>query len=345
MRHLLFYNWFQAVRHTFSHLHKPTQQYLGLLTLGLLRSQAFSLTKQALSLSEYGQPATVHKRLKRAVQHPALAQPLNFSALTGLVLQQVRPQRVVLVIDETTLRDHVRVLMIGLAYRKRCLPLAWMCSDGKWESSQVERIDTLLRAIAAGLPPQCTPVILADRGIGTSPALMRLIQGFGWHFLLRVTDSAKFYTQQRWFTLAQLARPQRTRRFSGCLFKKRGRITDLTLWTIWKTPFPKPQCLVCNTSTLRPSLYQQRFWIEATFKDWKSRGFHWEDSRLWSARRTSAILLALALAYLFAARLSARLPPHTRRLYVWAAPISWFQLALRLFLAHPFLYFFKTVPP
>jgi len=252
---------------------------------------------------------------------------------------------VVLVIDETTLRDHVRVLMIGLAYKKRCLPLAWMCSDGKWQASQVERIETLLTAIAVGLPSSYTPVILADRGIGTSPALMRLIQQFGWHFLLRVTDSAKFYTQQRWTSLAQLARPQQTRRFSGCLFKKRGRISAVTLWLVWKAPFPKLQCLACNSPSLRPRLYQQRFWIEATFKDWKSRGFRWEDSRLWSATRTSAILLALALAYLFSARCSARLSPSARRVYAWAAPLSWFQLALRLFLAHPFLYFPKTVPP
>lgn len=345
MRHLLFYNWFKSVPTTFRHLHKPTQQYLGLLTLGLLRSQTFALTKQALSLSEYGQPATVHKRLKRAVQHPAFAQPVNFSALTRLVLQQLHPLQVVLVIDETTLRDHLRVLMIGLAYRKRCLPLAWMCSEGKWHAKQVERIETLLQAIANGLPPECTPVILADRGIGTSPALMRLIQHLGWHFLLRVTDSAKFSTRQTWTSLAQLARPNRTRRFTGCLFKKRGRIADLTLWLVWKTPFPKALCLACNTPTVRPKLYQQRFWIEATFKDWKSRGFHWEDSRLWSARRTSALLLALALAYLFAARLSARFPASVRRVYAWAAPISWFQLALRLFLAHPLLYFPKTVPP
>jgi hypothetical protein len=345
MRHLLFYNWFQAVRNTFPHLHKPSQQYLGLLTLGLLRSQNFALTKQALSLSEYGQPATVHKRLKRAVQHPGLAQTTNFSALTRLVLEQVRPRKVVLVIDETTLRDHVRVLMIGLAYQKRCLPLAWMCSDGKWQASQVERIETLLSAIAVGLPAKCIPVVLADRGIGTSPALMRLIQQFGWHFLLRVTDSAKFYTQQRWTALAQLARPYQTRCFSGCLFKKRGHIPDLTLWLVWKSPFPKPQCLASNTPTLRPKLYQQRFWIEATFKDWKSRGFRWEDSRLWSATRTCAVLLALALAYLFAACCSARLSLHARRVYAWATPISWFQLALRLFLAHPLLYFPKTVPP
>lgn len=345
MRHLLFYNWFKSVQTTFQHLHKPTQQYLALLTVGLLRTQSFALTKLALSLSEYGQPATVHKRLKRAVQHPAFTPVTNFSALTRLVLQQVRPKRVVLVIDETSLRDHVRVLMIGLAYHKRCLPLAWMCSAGKWQASQVERIETLLTALAAGLPADDIPLVLADRGIGTSPALMRLIQRFGWYFLLRVSDCSKFYTQQQWTSLAQLARPHRTRRFSGCLFKKRGRIPDLTLWLVWKTPFPKPQCLASNTPTLRPKLYQQRFWIEATFKDWKSRGFHWEDSRLWSAARTNAVLLALALAYLFAAGLSARLSAPTRRTYAWATPISWFQLALRLFLAHPFLFFPKTVPP
>jgi hypothetical protein len=345
MRHLLFYNWFSTVQTTFSHLHKPTQAYLRLLTLGLLRSRGFALTKHALTLSEYGQPATVHKRLKRAVQHPALSQSANFTALTRLVFQQVRPERVVLVIDETTLRDHLRVLTVSLAYRQRCLPLAWLCTPSTWSAGQVERIAQLLHAIAAGLPPATRPIVLADRGIGTSPALMRLIQDMGWQFLLRVTDSSQFYHQQRWTSLAHLARRGRTRRLHGCLFKKRGRLTDITLWCVWESAFPKPLCLASNSPTLRPALYRQRFWIEATFKDWKSRGFHWEDSRLWSSTRSSVLLLALALASLFAARLSARLPEPARRRYAWATPISWFQLALRLLTASPFRYLYKTVPP
>jgi hypothetical protein len=50
--------------------------------------------------------------------------------------------------------------------------------------------ETLLTAIAAGLPIDDIdiPFVLADRGIGTSPTLMGLIQQFDWYLLLRVTD-------------------------------------------------------------------------------------------------------------------------------------------------------------
>jgi len=49
----------------------------------------------------------------------------------------------------------------------------------------------LFKHFQAGMPPGLKVLVLADRGIGTSPELMRGIMALGWTFLLRVTRQSK----------------------------------------------------------------------------------------------------------------------------------------------------------
>ena len=56
---------------------------------------------------------------------------------------------------------------------------------------QARMIMRLLKQVRAGLPPQTRVLVLADRGIGTSPLLMRGIAALGWTFLFRVTKQSK----------------------------------------------------------------------------------------------------------------------------------------------------------
>ena len=68
--------------------------------------------------------------------------------------------------------------------------------------------------------------VLADRGIGTSPLLMRGIAALGWTFLFRVTKQSKIIlpTGEAVTFYDQVTAPGQTYAASGRVFKKRGRI-------------------------------------------------------------------------------------------------------------------------
>src|SRR6266571_2754572 len=106
------------------------------------------------------------------------------------VLGRYGGERVILLVDETKLGQHLSVMMVGLAYRSCCVPLAWWAYDPKaWPLGQVALIETLLGWVAQALPSGLIPLLQADRGMGTSPALVRVVERLGWHYLFRVQKS------------------------------------------------------------------------------------------------------------------------------------------------------------
>ena len=56
---------------------------------------------------------------------------------------------------------------------------------------QVKLIDTLLGWVAPSIGRGYEVLVEADRGIGTSPALLRRIEKRGWHFLMRVQGTVR----------------------------------------------------------------------------------------------------------------------------------------------------------
>jgi hypothetical protein len=330
------------VRSVLPHLRKTQANYLNLLVTGLLRAKDCRLSRIAQALSDFGKLDTVLTRLKRAVRHPALAATANFTALSRAVFSSLKLKKVVLVVDETTLHEHLRVLVVAVAYQQRCIPLAWVVTDDKWAASQVERICSLLDCIKPALPPNSKPMVLADRGIGTSPTLFTALTQRGWRVLLRITDHSKIQPtgSKRWETVRSLAIYKKTRAVSGKVFKQRGQV-DACVFLHWDSKHAGPWCLLSNDPTLDPKRYKQRWWIETMFRDWKSNGLEWEKSRLWKPARASVLLLALALALWMLALISAEQPAPKGFL----TRLSWFQRAFALLQALSFSLSSQTVPP
>jgi hypothetical protein len=64
-------------------------------------------------------------------------------------------------------------------------------------------IAQLLAWVKAGIDGRVQVLVLADRGIGTSPALCRVVESLGWHYLFRVTGKTKILTEDGEYTIAQ----------------------------------------------------------------------------------------------------------------------------------------------
>lgn len=131
--------------------------------------------------------------------------------------------------DETKLHERIGVMLVGVAFEGRCIPLAWRTYRANAAASypaegQVGMIERLLKAVKAGIGDRCRVLVLADRGIGCSPDLCRAVAGLGWHYLFRVTCQTKIITQAGDHTIAQQVQPGEMWAASGRVFKKRGRI-------------------------------------------------------------------------------------------------------------------------
>jgi hypothetical protein len=262
-----------------------------------------------------GQADSQRRRLQRFVGNE---EPLEgfYTDWTRSVLQSVRANPVVLVVDETKLKDQWGVMVVGLAYEGRCIPLAWAvygANDAAAypEEGQVGLIVRLLRAVAAGLPAGRAVRVLADRGIGTSPALMRAIQALGWTFLFRVTRQSKvILADGRAVTFYdQVTQAGQHFHASGHVFKQRGRI-PAHVRVLWGPQAKERWALVTNDPTLTGWEYAQRMWIEEAFRDLKSHGWHVEDVALPTPQRVARLWVLLVVAYTWMLLLGDALQQH-----------------------------------
>jgi hypothetical protein len=246
-----------------------------------------------------GSADSQRRRLQRFV---AQQQPLSafFKNWTRSMVRALGSQSVVLVVDETKLKGRFGVMVVGIAYEGRCIPLAWQVYGVKAypAEGQVEMIINLLKAVASGLPNRTRVRVLADRGIGTSPTLMKGIMGLGWTFLFRVTKQSKIILPNEAAVTFydQVTEPEQSYSASGLVFKKRGRI-PAHVRVLWGKHSQERWALVTNDPALTGWEYAQRMWIEEAFRDLKSHGWDVENTTFTDPQRMAHLWIVLVVAY------------------------------------------------
>jgi hypothetical protein len=282
---------------------------LALFSLGVVWSEHSWLSKVAEQLWWVGKADTVERRFQRWVANPRIDLEACCRAWSKWLLSRVvDAKRLILLVDLTKLGDRMDVLVVGLAYRRRCIPLAWRCLPGNrpWPKGQVALIADLLNWVAAGVPAGHTPLVEADRGIGNSSNLMKAVSELNWHFLFRVNATTRLRQPEGDIvSLADLIRPGKQWSGHGTLFPNSH---PLAVWVhlIWRRRVTEPWCLVTNAADVTGQLYAARVWQEESFRDLKSGGLRWQRSLIRRPAHAERLLLVLTLAYAWLISLGTR---------------------------------------
>jgi hypothetical protein len=274
---------------------------LALFSMGVVMAERATLSKVAEKLWLLGKPDSMERRLQRVLSNQRLQMEAVGIAWAKWVLKNFVGDELVLLVDETKLGKHLSVMMVGLAYQQRCVPLVWRCytPDHYPPEGQVKLIDGLLHRIAASLPRDVIPLLQADRGIGTSPDLVRCVVALGWHYLFRVQGQTRFRcpeAPQTEVALDSLVQKGETFSCQGEVFKGDGWV-KAWVHVLWEVAYDEPWCLITNAAHLSAHRYAQRNWQEQSFRDLKSGGWQWQRSHVWRPDHAERLLLVLALAY------------------------------------------------
>lgn len=295
-------------------VHRARLHVLALLTLGLLWAERVNLPRLARALPLCVKRASTEKRLARFLANPAVDADALWRGLLPSLLAGRAGRRLEVVFDPTPHTDRFTICCLGLLDHSRVLPLAWrvLPQQSTWDVSQVAVLAELCAEVAAALPPGSSVTLLADRGI-TSPAVIALCRRLGWHFVLRLSVSARQTNRVRvghgpdrplW---ALVTGPGQRFAASVELFKEAGWIAvDLTIR--WPRGYAEPWVLLSDQPA-GPAIvraYRRRWKVEATYEDGKSRGWRLEATKLAQPERLHRLLLALHLAMWWALQLGHR---------------------------------------
>ena len=218
---------------------------LALFSLGVIWSERSTLTKVAEKLAVFGQADSLKRRVQRWLANPRLDITVCMRWWVRWVIGAFDHDRLVRLVDETKLGEHLSIMMVGIAYRQRCIPLVWRCYQH--QAGQVELIRELLQVVADATDFAYPPLVQADRGIGTSPKLCQAVKDLGWRYLFRVQNHTKVLTRaQRYVALQQLVhKPGQQWSGYGVVFKQRGHLRAY-VHVLWAMGQREPWCLVTN---------------------------------------------------------------------------------------------------
>ncbi len=294
------YQWMGQIRAIFKGIGYWQAMGLALYSYGVILARQCAPSKVAEHLGQVGKISSVQRRLERWLSNERLDWAGCCRAWSAFVLRQYVGERVILLVDETKLGVYLSAMVVGLAYRGGCIPLAFWCYRPQaWPMGQVALIEELLSWVAVGVPDGCQPLLQADRGLGTSPDLIRVVEALGWHYLFRVQGHTRFQLPDgNSVALRDLVSRGGQWTGQGKAFKKAGWLACL-VHVIWEPPYRQAWCLVTNCPDLSGQLYAYRYWQEAAFRDLKSDGWQWQASRIFTPHHANSLLLVLSVAYAF----------------------------------------------
>lgn len=220
---------------------------------------------------------------------------------TRWVLSCLKGWRIHLLVDESKLHDRIGLMMVGVAFDGRCIPLAWRCYKGNSAKDyppegQVAVITRLLELVRKGLPDDRPVLVSADRGIGTSPKLCRRIDAMGFKYLVRITKQSEILTEDGEYTIYEQVKPGAIWQAEGKVFKKHGRL-PAHVRAIWDKDCAEPWLLITNDPSLTGREYARRNWQEQSFRDLKSGGWNWSNSYVRCPQRMTRLIAILVVAY------------------------------------------------
>lgn len=266
--------------------------------LGVFVSRSCLLDDVAHALTPRGQKDSQYRRLQRFLANPRVDVAHLHAQWAQWVIQHMKPTSLTLLVDETSLSDHLKIMVLGIWTPGGCLPLAWWSYHAKNYPSigQVGVICTLIDRVQPAFPFPIPITLLADRGIGTSPSLIDAVEKRGIQVLFRVQNTTRFrYPNGHTVALGDLGIPNHLWQACGDVFKKSG-WRQLQATVAWDADYDDPWCLV-SSDPIDPHEYAKRFDQEVSFRDLKSDGFQWHRSHVWKPDHADRLLLVLAITY------------------------------------------------
>lgn len=276
---------------------------MALLMVGIFGSRSVQSGRLAAHIPLRIKKQSIVRRMERFLDNGAVQVRRWYEPIACWLIQAASVSgEVALVWDSTKVSAHHRLLLVGIAYRQRVIPLAWTWVSSSRGHSRTGLQIALLSYVYSLLPAGVHVSLVGDCEFGHMPVLLT-VQGWGWDYVLRQSGHqlVDVASEPDWLRLDALLLPRGTWRFVGDVLLTASAQVPTHLLLAWERRCPTPWLLATNLTNPRLilRLYHRRMWIEETFGDLKANGFDLERSALCHFLRLSRLTLAVVLLYVW----------------------------------------------
>jgi hypothetical protein len=276
---------------------------------GIVGSQSTNLPAIAgkTSAEPYnnGKPANRESRVKRFsrwIDNEKISQELYFMPFAKILLEALAHHPLVLAMDGSIAGRNCAALLIGIVYKKRLLPLAWIVRKGK-KGHFPEQIHLDLLDLVKPVIPSDARVILVADGEFDGVDYQKTANLWGWKYVSRTGKTIALSTEENEFCFDDMGRDIQSgeKLVAERAFFSKEEYGPVMAIAWWRIDCEEPIFLVTNMDSHEQACmyYQKRFKIETFFSDQKSRGFYLHKSHLSDPDRLARLMMAACLAYIW----------------------------------------------
>ncbi|MCD4812022.1 IS4 family transposase [bacterium] len=297
----LYDTWFVRLQQLHPQMRRTQIRMMAWLIVGIYLSKSVHLSKIASKMSGLAKLPSKVRRMVRFLDNGRVHVRPWYDPIARQILIEAVEKRseLIIAVDGTKIGFGHQLLMVGLAYRKRTLPLAWTWCRHKKGHSTAHKQLALLDTVKQMVPKNCTIILVGDSEFGSGEVLKQL-KKWHWGFVLRQQPNWLVEeTQNEWLRLDALVTKSGQRRWLPNTRLTGKHRTEVNVLAYWRKGEKKPWLLATSLSTWQETLrcYRRRMWIEEMFGDFKKHGFDIESTHLRHFLRLSRLTLAVSLLY------------------------------------------------
>ena len=119
----VFYQWFEELSKHLSSMSRWQLKNLALFSLGVVLAENSQQMTIARKIAHHQRVSSVERRLRRFLSNQKWDIEQFMVEWTRWVLTCLNAKRIHLLVDESKIRNRIGVMMIGVAFEGRCIPL------------------------------------------------------------------------------------------------------------------------------------------------------------------------------------------------------------------------------
>jgi len=274
---------------------------LAMMIAGIVMSRKAQLAVMSGEVPTAAKEKSTEMRMRRWVKHEKIEVEVTYMPFARQILAALASAPLVLAMDGSTIGRGCMVLMVGVIYRKRALPLAWVVYKGKKGHAPAALHVKVLQKVVPLIPEGAEVVLLGDGEYDDTEMVEWVQTQTDWSFVLRTAPNIKVRQGQVWRKVGTYSKQKGSlvTAYQVAFTQKAALSLNLVAW--WGATYEEPIYLITNLPNGSRAcwFYKRRFRIETLFSDQKSRGFHIHKSHLSDPIRVSRLLIAACLAYIW----------------------------------------------
>lgn len=280
------------------HWNKARLRFLLNFTTSLIISSTIRLNRIALLMNTEAKSESNYRRIQNFFQK----YEMKYDEYAGFVLAHLpETEKFYLVIDRTNWKfgeKDINILMLGIIYKKICLPLYWMLLDKGGSSNTQERKYLLDKAVES-LGKERIKALLGDREfIGVRWFQYLLDQQIEFHIRLPKQVKSGSLLEKNRKSITDLFR-----HFKENVGVDRIRKVKILGYNLYVSGMKtkKDYCIVVSSKDNLNSLnkYQFRWTIENMFGAFKTRGFNFEHTHMTDLEKLRKLIILVSIVYLW----------------------------------------------